>query len=171
MCLSLTLLDFPRSSSVPARSVLPQGSLHLPSPSLSLSSPSSQPTLTSAERNGHSHERLRQNRVPASALQLRAIFELKPLFGGVLVNLNSDSSDLLAAHLCGAELHEGTEGLQPAGASHPLVLLPCNLQHFSILLQPSSPLDYCLDLPDWPKDLRSCDLWKDGEVAELRTVT
>lgn len=43
-------------------------------------------------------------------------------------NLIPHSSGLPAAHLCGAEVHEVTEGLQPARASHPLVLLPYGLQ-------------------------------------------
>lgn len=64
-----------------------------------------------------------------------------PLPSACQVNLNSNSSDLPAAHLCGAELHEGTEGLQLAGASLPLVLLPCNLQvrllTYPVALRPS----------------------------------
>lgn len=52
-------------------------------------------------------------------------------------NLIRHSSDLPTAHLRGAKLHEGTEGLQPAGTSHPLVLLPCSLQ---VRLSPLQPI-------------------------------
>lgn len=51
-----------------------------------------------------------------------------PVLSACQGNLISHSSDLPAVRLCGAELHEDAEGLQPAGASHPVVLLPHGLQ-------------------------------------------